>query len=283
MAEFVFSAFADEIESDFEKQLEALDELGIRYIELRGVNGKSFTVLSDQEIATVRKQLDNHGIKVWALGSPIGKIKTNDDFEAHKKLLERVINIGSALGTKRIRVFSFYREDGITDDEYENKVFHMMGELLHIADEKKFILCHENEKDIYGCSPERVLKLATHFCGRLKVILDNGNYPFAGFSAENAYSLLKKYIDYFHVKDATNDGIIVPPGEGNAFLKETFCAVNTDRIEPVVLTMEPHLMMFDGLSSFSNLDDIKHKYTFDSPFQAFESATNDVRRMLSEL
>ena len=41
-ARFIFSAFADEISPNFDEQLEALKELGIPLLELRGVDGKSF-------------------------------------------------------------------------------------------------------------------------------------------------------------------------------------------------------------------------------------------------
>ena len=80
MANFILSAFADEIDPNFEEQLKGLKKLDIPYVELRGVNGKSFTLLTDDEVLDVRDLLARYGIKVWSLGSPIGKIHTNDDF-----------------------------------------------------------------------------------------------------------------------------------------------------------------------------------------------------------
>ena len=71
---------------------------------------------------------------------------------------------------------------------------------------------------------------------------------------------LKDYIDYMHIKDADAEGVIVPPGKGCALLEETLRSLNADYPDrELVLTMEPHLMMFTGLSSLSKLDDIKHK------------------------
>lgn len=57
MADFVFSAFADEIDSNFETQLISLNKLDIPLIELRGVNGKNFTTLTDDEVEDVKKLL----------------------------------------------------------------------------------------------------------------------------------------------------------------------------------------------------------------------------------
>ena len=104
MANFILSAFADEIDPNFEEQLKGLKKLDIPYVELRGVNGKSFTLLTDDEVLDVRDLLARYGIKVWSLGSPIGKIHTNDDFETHKHLLTRIMDIGDMLDVKRIRM-----------------------------------------------------------------------------------------------------------------------------------------------------------------------------------
>lgn len=283
MANFIFSAFADEIDSDFDKQIEGLKALNIDYIELRGVNGKSFIELTDNEVQDVKTKLDSNGIKISALGTPIGKINVDGDFDAHKKLLTRIMNIGDMLDCKVLRMFSFYPADNMADDEFKKIVFEYIGELLDMADERGFILCHENEKDIFGCSPERELELMQYFGGRLKAVLDPGNFAFCFEDASKGYPLLKDYIHYFHIKDADESGAIVPPGKGVACLEETLRAVNADREGTVILTMEPHLMNFTGLSSLSKLDDIHHVYSFETPFEAFEVATNAVKEMVSKL
>ena len=58
---FIFSAFADEITPDFDGQLAALKELGIPLLELRGVDGKSFVQLTDEEADAVKAKLDKKG------------------------------------------------------------------------------------------------------------------------------------------------------------------------------------------------------------------------------
>jgi sugar phosphate isomerase/epimerase len=284
MAKFVFSAFADEIDASFDKQIEGVRALGIGMIELRGVDGKSFIQLTDEEVLTVKEKLVSNGIGLSALGTPIGKINVDDDFEAHKKLLTRIMDIGDMLGCKVLRMFSFYPAENMNDDEFKSIAFKYVGELLDMADERGFILCHENEKDIFGYSPERELELLEHFCGRLKAVLDPGNFAFCFEDASKGYPLLKDYIHYFHIKDADESGAIVPPGKGVAYLEETLAAVNKDRKdETVILTMEPHLMNFTGLSNLSKLDDIHHVYSFETPFEAFGVATDAVRKMVEKL
>ena len=279
-ANFIFSAFADEITPDFDGQLEALKALGIPLLELRGVDGKSFVQLTDEEVDTVKAKLDASGIGLSSLGSPIGKMDADGDFEAHLALFDRIMDIGDKLGCKRIRMFSFY--PGSLDREaFENRVFEWMEILVSKAESRGFILCHENEKDIYGDSPANEHKLMARFGGRLKAVLDPGNFAFCKMDPAPAYPLLKEYVEYFHIKDADEEGIIVPPGKGVALLEETIARIATDRAgQDVVLTMEPHLMMFTGLSSLSKLDDIRHKYTFESPFEAFRVAYEAVRGMV---
>jgi sugar phosphate isomerase/epimerase len=153
--------------------------------------------------------------------------------------------------------------------------------LVSKAEARGFTLCHENEKDIYGDSPVHEEALMAHFGGRLKAVLDPGNFAFCKMDPAPAYPLLKDYIEYFHIKDADEEGIIVPPGKGVALLEETIRKIAADRAgRDVILTMEPHLMMFTGLSSLSKLDDIRHKYTFASPFEAFRVAYDAVRGMV---
>lgn len=284
MAKFVFSAFADEIDADFDKQIEGLKALGIGLIELRGVDGKSFVTLTDEEVYTVKEKLDKNNIGISALGTPIGKINVDGNFEAHKKLLSRIMDIGDILGCKVLRMFSFYPAEGMSDAEFKKIAFRYIGELLDMADERGFILCHENEKDIFGYSPERELELIQYFSGRLKAVLDPGNFAFCFEDASKGYPLLKDYIHYFHIKDADESGAIVPPGKGVACLEETLKAVALDRKdETVILTMEPHLMNFTGLSSLSKLDDIHHVYSFETPFEAFRVATDAVKAMVEKL
>lgn len=283
MAKFRFSAFSDEIDACFDKQIEGVKALGIDMIELRGVDGKSFIELSDEEVEIVKKKLIANGISLSALGTPIGKMNVDGDFEAHKILLTRIMDIGDMLGCKVLRMFSFYPAENMDDAEFKQIAFGYIGELLDMADERGFILCHENEKDIFGCSPERELELMQFFGGRLKAVLDPGNFAFCFEDASKGYPLLKDYIHYFHIKDADESGAIVPPGKGVAYLAEILKAVNEDREGEVILTMEPHLMNFTGLSSLSKLDDIHHVYSFETPFEAFKVATEAVRSMIEGL
>ena len=283
MAKFIFSGFADEISESFDEQLSALKKLNIHMIELRGVDGKSFVSLSDEELSVVKLKLADANIKISALGSPIGKFTLGENFEEHLILFERVMDIGDFLGCKVIRMFSFYPREGSSYSEFENEVFEKIEVLLHRAEKRGFTLCHENEKDIYGDSQENVLKLLKRFNGRLKAVLDCGNFVFSGFSAENAFTNLAPYIKYMHIKDCDESGTIVPVLQGNAFIDKALIDANNFIDDDFIITLEPHLMMFTGLSNLSKLDDIKHKYVFKDSIEPFELTYNTVKNIIDNL
>lgn len=283
MAKFIFSGFADEISESFDEQLSALKKLNINMIELRGVDGKSFVSLSDEELSVVKLKLADANIKISALGSPIGKFTLGGNFEEHLILFEKVMDIGDFLGCKVIRMFSFYPREGSSYSEFENEVFEKIEVLLHRAEKRGFTLCHENEKDIYGDSQENVLKLLKRFNGRLKAVLDCGNFVFSGFSAENAFTNLAPYIKYMHIKDCDESGTIVPVLQGNAFIDKALIDANNFIDDDFIITLEPHLMMFTGLSNLSKLDDIKHKYVFKDSIEPFELTYNTVKNIIDNL
>ena len=108
MARFVFSAFADEAGRSLDEQIRALKENGIDYIEPRNIEGKGIISMSDEEILEIKRKLDENGIKVNSLGSPIGKYKIEDDFEPHLKDTIRALEICNMLETKNMRMFSFF-------------------------------------------------------------------------------------------------------------------------------------------------------------------------------
>lgn len=90
MGEIKLSAFADEYAGSFDAQLSVLERFGIGNIEFRHVNGKNISVLSPEEVKEAKKKMDAVGIHASAIGSPIGKIKLDDNIDAH---LEKAKNV----------------------------------------------------------------------------------------------------------------------------------------------------------------------------------------------
>lgn len=283
MANFILSAFADEVTPVFTDQLEYLKSRNIGYIEPRNIDGTNVSSLSDEQIKDTKKKLDSYGIGVSSIGSPIGKINLDDNFDEHLALLERTIEIAKFFETKNIRMFSFFYPKDTNPRDHRAAVMSRLEAMLEIADKNGINLCHENEKGIYGESPEDCADIMTYFSGRMKTVLDMGNFAFCQKDPVKGYNLLKDYIEYIHIKDALDDSSIVPAGCGNAKIKDILSAFNKTTERNVFLTLEPHLTVFSGLDKLSNLDDIKTAHTYSTPVEAFDAGLSALNAILAEI
>jgi len=102
------SAFADEASSSLSGQIEALKRNGIGYIEIRGINGTNISNITEEDARVYAKQLSDAGIKVWSIGSPVGKIKLGDYSLEYKEKVRHIARLAKIFGTDKIRMFSFY-------------------------------------------------------------------------------------------------------------------------------------------------------------------------------
>ena len=108
MARFVLSAFADEAGASLSQQISALKDNSIKYIEPRNIDGKGILELSDEELLYVRNQLEQNGIKVNSIGSPIGKYRIEVVFDSYIPIINQAFKVAKLLGTNLIRIFSFF-------------------------------------------------------------------------------------------------------------------------------------------------------------------------------
>lgn len=269
MSEWKISAFADEYADSAEEQLGVLKFFGIRYIEIRHICGKNISVLTPEEVLTLKEMLDTFGIKVSAIGSPIGKMKLDGDIKGHLEMARRVFEYANILETKYVRIFSFYPPEGKSIADMEQEVFSLLTSLLDLAKQYGITLCHENEAGIYGDTPARCLALLEHFGGDMKCVLDMGNFVLEGEDPYEAYGMLHAYIAYFHIKDALYEGAVVPAGKGEARIKEILSEHRQYAQDDFFVSLEPHLQTFSGLNalvgrSFTNpyrYTDIKEAFT----------------------
>ena len=281
MKNIIVSAFADEYSSNFDTQLNMLSENGIKYIEPRFLYGKNVADLSCAETKDAVKKLSDRGVGVSAIGSPLGKISLADDFVEHLEKTKRVCEIANIFGTSNIRIFSFYLHEGKSKDDCRSEVIEKLGMMIEVAESFGVTLCHENEANIYGESPERCLDIIKAFDGKLKAVFDMGNFVLDGYRPHpDAYELLKRHIEYFHIKDALYKGAIVPPGLGEASIKEILLAHSEFSCEKFFITLEPHLETFDGLNALVGKT-FENPYKFDSKESAFLTAIQNMKKIIS--
>ena len=273
------SGFADEIHKELDVQIQTLQKLGQNYMEFRSADGLGVADYSIEQIREVKRKLDASGIKVSALGSPIGKIPITKPFEPHFELLKHVVSLAKELDTRYIRMFSFFIPSGENADQYQGEVYKRMRQMVDYAKEQDVVLLHENEKDIYGDSKERCRNLMEEFYGEnFKCIFDFANFIQCGEDTLKAYELLKPYITYVHVKDAKqSDGEVVLPGHGDGNLSKIFASLEKEGYQGF-LSLEPHLVDFAQLK---NLENSVVKKKMSDGATAYEMAYKELKKLLS--
>lgn len=280
MAKFMLSAFADEASKTLEGQIAALQRNNFPYLEPRDIDGGILTK-TDEELTEVRKMLDDAGISVYSLGSPIGKYKAALPFQPHWEKFLRALDICHQLGAKYMRVFSFFTpQESLA--EYRDVVLTRLQLMVQRAKADGITLCHENESKIYGQNPTEIKDILDNVPGLMGVfdaanLIMNDQDPMAGFEAT------AEKLQYVHMKDAIakyKTTIAVGCGEGR--YDEVLQKVDAMTDRTVTLTLEPHLF---GFKAFKEIDshELKTAVTYGSADEAFDAAATALKTVLTNI
>ncbi len=280
MAEFFFSAFADEAADDLAGQIEALKRNGISYIEPRFIDKKGILTLTDAELLAMKAQLDAAGIRVGSIGSPIGKYPVSDPFEIHLEDFGKALNAAKILGTDKIRMFSFFHKE-ISLADCREEVLKRLRALVKIASAEGITLCHENEAHIYGEQPAEVKDILENVSG-LKGIFDPANFVMMGADAFEGAKVTLPHLAYIHIKDAEYENqTILPAGDGEGKILEALNMVDEAIDGPIMLTLEPHLKAFTAFKSIDT-HELKNKYSFKNNTESFDFAVKSLEALLAK-
>lgn len=218
---FTLTALGEEISPDIVRQMDVLEELGIKFLEFRGAKDRSVTSLRKNQLQAIKKRLDERGFRVSVVASPLGKTRIDEDFGHQLDELKKVQDVAEMFGTRHVRVFSFYPDQTGNLLNRREEVMERFGALVERARERNQVLLVENAKRVYGESPARCLDiLQTINSPHLRAAFDFGNFVEVGVRPfEDAYPVLRDYIDYVQVKDAQRqpDGTcrLVVAGQGD--------------------------------------------------------------------
>jgi L-ribulose-5-phosphate 3-epimerase len=204
----------------------------------------------------------------------------NADYDQHYELFKHTIAIASSLETRYIRLFSFFMEEEAVSAN-EATIISRLKEMSAYAKKSDIILLHENEKDIYGDTPERCLHLVKSINSpNFRLIFDPANFVQCGVTTyPDAFIMLSEYVDYMHIKDAIlSSKQVVPAGHGDGSIHEILRALDEKGYEGF-LSIEPHLGDFEGyeqLEQGGNQGILKEKSGFDQ----FMLATDSLKSLL---
>jgi len=240
------SAFADEVTDDFLEQVKYLASESVGYIEPRFIDKKNIMDLTKDELNEAKKMIQDHGLKVSAIGSPIGKVKLDEPFEPHLDKFKHAVDLAIFFETPYIRMFSYYAPEGQNIDDYRDQVMERMAAKVEVLSDVNVTMVHENEANIYGHTAEKCVEIVeTIDSPKLRLVYDPANFVWGEKildNVETCWPVMKPYVVHIHIKDwklgAKDVGSI--PGQGDGQIKELLAelaAINYDGC----LTMEPHL------------------------------------------
>src|SRR6266478_939403 len=217
---FELSVITDEITQDFGHALEvASKEFGLGYVELRGLWNKNIVALDEKETTEARRLLAQHDLKVTDIASPLFKVDwpgapvskyspkgssygASYSFAQQDEVLERAIAMANAFGTKKVRMFDFWRLED--DKPYRDAMDAKLSDAAEKAAKKDIVLLLENE---YECNTataaEAARTLSQVTAKNFFLNWDPGNAAMRGDKVfPEGYALLpKNRIGHVHLKD----------------------------------------------------------------------------------
>lgn len=295
----LLSGFADEAanQKTLDQQFSALAALGMRYFSIRFVdagNGvKNVMGLEQKELETVKQKINEYGLSVSSLGSPIGKVKLCDVDDGtttpyrpfDQYILEdvpRACELANSLNSKLIRGFSFYHPKGSVLDDHFGQATDQVGKIADVCKQHGLTYGLEVEANLVGQNGELLAKMHQQINNdALVLIFDGGNLVTMGYSSDEVfeqYELMKPGLGWLHIKDFLNpksgkvDHVdeealkhFVPADMGDSghdrifadlatFLPELESRMTARGVPGVFLDLEPHVKGGGQFGGFSGPD-----------------------------
>jgi sugar phosphate isomerase/epimerase len=252
--------FTDEISQDLEEAIELMKEFGVQYAELRSIWGRNILDMGDEELGKAREMLQEAGMKVSCIASPLFKChlfqdeKPRGDLHLAKErsldeqwdILKRSLDLAHFFNAPIVRTFSFWRVCE-PNEEIFKRIAPYLRRAAEEAHKEGLILALENEHSCFaGSGKETRLLLSMVDSPYLKVIWDPGNAFFAGeVPYPDGYEEIKGYIVHIHIKDARRNKATGEPewaliGEGEIDFPAQFKAIKEDGFSGVI-SLETHI------------------------------------------
>lgn len=294
----LLSGFADEAanQKTLDQQFSALAALGMRYFSIRFVdagNGiKNVMALEPDELETVKQKIQEYGLSVSSLGSPIGKVKlcdvddgTTTDYRPFDEYLAnevpRACQLANSFETKLVRGFSFYHPRGSDIESHINQATDQVGQIADVCKQHGLTYGLEVEANLIGQNGELLARMHRSInSDALVLIFDGGNLVTMGYSDDEVfaqYQAMKPGLGWLHIKDFLNPGgkvehvdeeaikHFVPADIGDSghgkifedlagFIPELEARMKSRGVPGVFLDLEPHVKGGGQFGGFSGPD-----------------------------
>ncbi|MFW5437274.1 TIM barrel protein [Paenibacillus apiarius] len=256
----------DEVSTHMDEALAWIAGKGLARVELRTMDGKNVMEVPLEQLKDRAAQISGLGMTVSCLASPVFKcalspsrrVASGDTFgqaeegiEAHFAMLDQAFRVAKMLGTTRIRIFSFWREEN-PDDYFDEIVRHLQWAAKRAAQAGMLLLLENEPACNGGFAAEVAAYVRAVGSPALKVLWDPGNEAYGGREAFPAgYGYVKDVLGHVHLKDAVyinGQGVCVPLGQGNVDYVQQLQALRRDGYGGD-FTIEPHVVPEGGTAA----------------------------------
>lgn len=218
----LLSGFSDEAAADKtpDQQFSVMAALGLRHVSLRFVDcGRGVRNILDLEPAErqqLRNRLDDYGLAVSSIGSPIGKIRIADieDGSGNRYVpfpeyldqdLRRAVEAAEDLDCRLIRGFSFYHPRGSDPEDWFNASVERLGQIAGICDRHGLTFGLEVEANLIGHTGDRLARIHEAVSSpALVLVFDGGNLVTQGMGRDQVraqFHAMLPGLGWMHVKD----------------------------------------------------------------------------------
>lgn len=266
----------DEISDDLRSSVNFLVSRGVRFAEIRTINGRNIVDYSLKEAKRVSKYLSKNGLKVSAIASPLFKWhfhpKKSDigNFDSYffnpilnqaqkKKYILKTFDIAEIFNTKYIRTFSNLKQEGTDEDSLlRDKIFDF---LLKQAEKRRVFMLLENEPACQVARQKDYLRVFDAYKSKyLRAWVDIANfYQVNETFDQNFLKAIIPYLEYLHIKDMSSLTIhdYVPLGKGFINYKRIFSDISELLDRQIFASIETHVKHDREKATLASLQELR--------------------------
>lgn len=287
------SIITDQVDQDIEKALPIICNQGYSYIELHNVYGKSIEQLSNQEVLSLKRLIDHHGLQVSNIASTVFFLCPlyNEDqvslfdqtfysitgsVKEHLQYLQRACKIASKLSCQTIRIFPFRWPDNRKGPYGTNEDIKQIVDYLKLAADiaKANDVCLVLENCPYSHLPKGKmtlnvikqidspnLRLLWDPANSYRAIKENVPQDYLQDDLNEELKQIYPYIRHIHIKDYHYDPSFQKPflhktvGDGDIDYEVLFSLLKTFGYDKAI-SLEPEVSFEQTLASMKYIDSI---------------------------
>jgi L-ribulose-5-phosphate 3-epimerase len=201
----------DEVSQDFDIAVTFAKKNQLDFVEIRSVWDKPPQDLSLADIRKMKDILNNAGLTVICIASPVFKcnIEKQAEYLLHLDILKRCIDLAHQFNSNTLRIFTCWKKENMTLDRNWNLLIDRFSPAIEMAKHERINLAIENENSCLVSTGKELRRfldaLSETEPQSVYALWDPCNEIFAGVTEPpypDGYNHIADRIIHVHIKDA---------------------------------------------------------------------------------